>query len=97
MIYSNDGCCNVTEMQQQCMCDLDDDGNPNGRKKVIIYVEYDHLRTMKAIYQDYLGLSPIFYNTLFQWIFLNIMKCLQQFIDNVPRTRTLILFNLERI
>ena len=48
-------------------CELDD-GNPNRRKKQQ-YVEYDHLRTKNAIYQDYLGPSPIFNNTSFQWIF----------------------------
>ena len=32
-------------------------------------MEYDHLRTKNAIYQDYLGPSHTFDNTSFQWIF----------------------------
>ena len=32
-------------------------------------MQYDHLRTMNVIYQDYLGPSPIFDDTLLQWIF----------------------------
>ena len=60
----------IVTLSQKCNNDAHelDDGNPNGRKKQQ-YVEYDHLRTKNAIYQDYLGPSPIFNDTSFQWIF----------------------------
>ena len=60
----------IVATSQKCnnnACELDN-GNPNGRKKQQ-YVEYDHLRTKNTIYQDYLGPSPIFDDTSFQWIF----------------------------